>query len=62
MEKAALQNSYPDGAFTDEQIKYGASILYIIGKFLPSLDNEVFLTTHIWLGIMYCFMGISLAT
>jgi hypothetical protein len=42
MEKAALQNSYPDGAFTDEQIKYGASILYIIGKFLPSLDNEVF--------------------
>lgn len=43
MEKAALQNSYPDGAFTDEQIKYGASILYIIG-------------------IMYCFMGISLAT
>lgn len=43
MERAALQNSYPDGAFTDEQIHNGASILYIIG-------------------IMYCFMGISLAT
>jgi hypothetical protein len=43
MERAALQNSYPDGAFTNSQIRNGASILYIIG-------------------IMYCFMGISLAT
>ena len=41
MERAALQNSYPDGAFTDNQIRNGASILYIIGKSVHT-NNELF--------------------
>ena len=49
----ATAASYPNDLLTYDQIKKGGFIIYIIGTFLYKFTS---------LGIMYCFVGISLAT
>ena len=49
---AAMQAIYPNNLlFSAQDIRYGASILFMIGK-------SIFLLNFWYSGIMYCFLGI----
>lgn len=55
LNKKKFEAAYPDPFLTKEQIKYWGFIIYIIGKLsIISFYRSI--------GIMYAFVGISLAT
>jgi hypothetical protein len=53
---------YPEPFFSNDEVKKGAFMFYIIGKCRPLSEIQTNVTDSLFSGIMYAFLGISLAT